>query len=135
MKSSPIFFNAKPQIREGDTYIHVSVCIDVCIRRINDFIINNAILVCFFNRCEIDSSEAALYIKLSSIKLKLLFEMLPGYHTQNFVGEVFRLTESSISENKCFKWLDTYIAGNLVLCLLELIIESNVMIIYSRVHH
>ena len=40
-----------------------------------------------------------------------MFEMLPGYHTQNFVAEVFRLTESVFSEDKCFKWLDTYIAG------------------------
>ena len=45
------------------------------------------------------------------MKLKLMIEMLPGYHTQNFVGEVFRLTESSNTNEKCFKWLDNYIAG------------------------
>ena len=87
------------------------VSIRVNPRKINDIITIEAVLLCSFNRCEIDSSEAALYIKLSSSKLKLMFEMLPGYHTQNFVGEVFRLTESLLSEDKCFKWLDTYIAG------------------------
>ena len=43
-----------------------------------------------------------------------MFEMLPGYHTQNFVGEIFRLTESSHTDEKCFKWLDTYTQGNLL---------------------
>ena len=42
-----------------------------------------------------------------------MFEMLPGYHTQNFVGEVFRLTESLHSDGKSFQWLDTYTQGNL----------------------
>ena len=81
------------------------------IKDIYDLLPSKLYFVCCFNRCEIDSSEAALYIKLSSTKLKLMFEMLPGYHTQNFVGEVFRLTESLHSNEKCFKWLDTYIQG------------------------
>ena len=87
------------------------MCIYVITRRLNELFVIEKIFTCFSNRCEIDSSEAALYIKLSSNKYKLMFEMLPSYHTQNFVAEVFRLTESVFSEDKCFKWLDTYIAG------------------------
>ena len=62
------------------------------------------------NRCEIDSSEAAVYIKLCSTKQKLMFEMLPGIRTENFVGEIFRLAENT--SNGSFKWLETYIQGN-----------------------
>ena len=70
----------------------------------------------FPNRCEIDSSEAALYINISSSKQKLMFEMLPGYHTQHFVDEIFRLTESLATttvEEKRFEWIDTYVQGTI----------------------
>ena len=74
-------------------------------------------------RCEIDSGEAALYIKIcSSARAKLLFEMLPGYHTQNFVSEIFRLTDATAAsakkgQNKSFAWIEKYtdsIKGNTV---------------------
>ena len=42
---------------------------------------------------------------------KFLFEMLPGYHTQNFVSEIYRLTENLSSQSEYstgFLWLDKY---------------------------
>ena len=44
---------------------------------------------------------------------KFLFEMLPGYHTQNFVSEIYRLTEnvskqSPETNSTAFDWLDKY---------------------------
>jgi phosphatidylinositol-bisphosphatase len=46
-------------------------------------------------RCEIDSGDAVLInISGGAPKTKLMFEMLPGYHTQNFVAEVYRLTDA-----------------------------------------
>ena len=34
-----------------------------------------------------------VYVNISSHKLKLLFEMVPGVKTSNFVGEIFRAIE------------------------------------------
>lgn len=34
-----------------------------------------------------------VYVNISSHKLKLLFEMIPGVKTSNFVGELFRAME------------------------------------------
>ena len=52
----------------------------------------------------------------------MLFEMLPGYHTQNFVSEIYRLTENvskqieTNSGSRAFDWLDKYkSSGELVL--------------------
>ena len=43
---------------------------------------------------------------------KLLFEMLPGYHTQNLVSEIYRLTENLSKQGEtrptAFDWLDKY---------------------------
>ena len=40
-----------------------------------------------------------------------MFEMLPGYHTQNLVSEIFRLTDGnskvSVDANN-FSWLEKY---------------------------
>lgn len=66
-------------------------------------------------KCVIDSGEATLIIKISSVgRSPLLFEMLPGYHTQNFVGEIYRLTDVTSTQAKkgttlkSFAWLDKY---------------------------
>ena len=44
---------------------------------------------------------------------KFLFEMLPGYHTQNFVSEIYRLIENVSKQSPensptAFDWLDKY---------------------------
>jgi hypothetical protein len=36
-----------------------------------------------------------VYVNISSHKLKLLFEMVPGIKTSNFVGEIFRAIEGN----------------------------------------
>lgn len=36
-----------------------------------------------------------VYVNISSRKLKLLFEMVPGIKTSNFVGEIFRAIEGN----------------------------------------
>ncbi len=51
-------------------------------------------------RCEIDSGDAVLLrinrsSSSSSSSSRLMFEMLPGYHTQNLVAEIFRQTENA----------------------------------------
>eukprot|EP00095_Tigriopus_kingsejongensis_P009757 maker-scaffold422_size175911-snap-gene-0.33 protein:Tk09757 transcript:maker-scaffold422_size175911-snap-gene-0.33-mRNA-1 annotation:"type ii inositol- -trisphosphate 5-phosphatase" len=44
-------------------------------------------------KCEIDSGDAVL-IKITAGSTQVMLEMLPGYHTQNFVAEIYRLTDS-----------------------------------------
>ena len=36
--------------------------------------------------------------------------MLPGYHTQNFVSEIFRLTDSNLKkmQPKNYAWIEKY---------------------------
>lgn len=36
-----------------------------------------------------------VFVNISSRKLKLLFEMVPGIKTSNFVGEIFRAIEGN----------------------------------------
>ena len=52
----------------------------------------------------------AIVLQCSVCRQKFLFEMLPGYHTQNLVSEIYRLTEnlSSQPESTGFQWLDKY---------------------------
>ena len=59
-------------------------------------------------RCEIDSGDAVL-VKLGS-KNQLMFEMLPGYHTQNFVSEIYRIRESADpgALDAQFEWATSY---------------------------
>lgn len=40
-----------------------------------------------------------VYVNISSRKLKLLFEMVPGIKTSNFVGEIFRAIEGNDKKN------------------------------------
>ena len=49
-----------------------------------------------------------IYITVSSSRQKFLFEMLPGYQTQNFVSEMYRLTENSLQQDSEFSWLAKY---------------------------
>ncbi len=43
-----------------------------------------------------------------------MLEMVPGYHTQNLVEEIFRLAESKSKgvTDKTFEWLEKYSKGN-----------------------
>jgi hypothetical protein len=41
-----------------------------------------------------------VYVNISSHKLKLLFEMVSGIKTSNFVGEIFRAIEGKKSKVK-----------------------------------
>lgn len=60
----------------------------------------------------IRSGPDAVYISVSLNKQKLLFEMTPGYHTQNFVSEMYRVTDSVTTNAQTaatnFSWLDKY---------------------------
>ena len=74
--------------------------------------------ILFLNRCEIDSGESAdsaLYLNITgSNRAKLMLEMTPGFHTQNFVGEIFTLTNSGEEKNRShqnFDWLQKYCKG------------------------
>ena len=61
-------------------------------------------------RCEIDSGEAVLLKFSTKSSTKHMFEMLPGYHTQNFVAELYRLQESTTSAGKSdFSWTHKYL--------------------------
>jgi hypothetical protein len=63
----------------------------------------------FSSRCEIDSGDAVL-VNLLHKSVKLMFEMLPGYHTQNFVSELFRLQDSGSAKDFVpdFSWIKKY---------------------------
>ena len=65
------------------------------------------------NRCEIDSEDSALYLNITgSNKAKLMLEMTPGFHTQNFVSEILDLTEKKDkNQQQNFDWLEKYSKG------------------------
>nr|CAD7205511.1 unnamed protein product [Timema douglasi] len=63
-----------------------------------DLTVDRALPVDIDFRCEIDTDSkhqdgADVYVNISSCKLKLLFEMVPGIKTSNFVAEIFRSIE------------------------------------------
>ncbi|KAJ9583804.1 hypothetical protein L9F63_021854, partial [Diploptera punctata] len=70
-------------------------------------------------RCEIDTDSkhqdgVDVYVNISSHKLKLLFEMVPGVKTSNFVGEIFRAIEVFTKRRGPppeFQWLHKYAPG------------------------
>lgn len=51
-------------------------------------------------RCEIESGDAVLVNIKSGASTKIMLEMLPGYHTQNFVAEIYRLTDLMRQDRK-----------------------------------
>jgi len=67
-------------------------------------------------RCEIDTDSrhqdgVDVFVNISSRKLKLLFEMVPGIKTSNFVGEIFRAIEVFTKRRRPppeFQWLHKY---------------------------
>ncbi|KAK7791378.1 hypothetical protein R5R35_007912 [Gryllus longicercus] len=71
-------------------------------------------------RCEIDPDSkhqdgVDVYVNISSRKLKLLFELVPGVKTSNFVGEIFRAIEVFTKRRgppPDFHWLQKY-TGNM----------------------
>ncbi|XP_063218257.1 type II inositol 1,4,5-trisphosphate 5-phosphatase [Bacillus rossius redtenbacheri] len=70
-------------------------------------------------RCDIDTDSkhqdgSDVYVNISSRKLKLLFEMIPGLKTSNFVGELFRVIEVFTKKRgppPDFRWLQKYCGG------------------------
>jgi len=61
-----------------------------------------------------NSGPDAVYITVTSHRQKFLFEMLPGYHTQNLVSEMYRLTENISKQGdslSSFPWLTKYKAS------------------------
>nr|CAD7459834.1 unnamed protein product [Timema tahoe] len=63
-----------------------------------DLTVDRALPVDIDFRCEIDTDSkhqdgADVYVNISACKLKLLFEMVPGIKTSNFVAEIFRSIE------------------------------------------
>ena len=42
-------------------------------------------------------------------KSKLILEMVQGFHTQNLVSEIFRLSEDNNRANLHFEWVDKYL--------------------------
>ncbi len=63
-------------------------------------------------KCEIDAGDAVL-VKLSGGRdTKLMFEMLPGFHTQNLVAEIFRLKDAAEKAGEMdFSWTKKYATG------------------------
>jgi len=62
-----------------------------------------------------NSGPDAVYITVTSYRQKFLFEMLPGYHTQNFVSELYRLTENLSKQGESasnFSWVTKYKSAN-----------------------
>jgi len=80
-----------------------------------DLVIDTAIPIDSGFKFDLDSGHNAgpdaVYITVTSHRQKYLFEMLPGYHTQNLVGEMYRLTENISKQGESvssFPWLDKY---------------------------
>jgi len=77
-----------------------------------DLAINDVLPLDSNFKFDIDSGEKvgpeAVYITVSTAKHKFLFEMLPGYHTQNFVSEMYRITENISNQDSDFSWLSKY---------------------------
>ena len=39
----------------------------------------------------------------------MMLEMVQGFHTQNLVSEIFRLSEDTNKGNSHFEWIDKYL--------------------------
>lgn len=80
---------------------------------VNDLSIESIIAIDDTFKCDIDSGDAeALYLNITgSNKSKLMLQMVPGFHTQNLVSEIFRLlseNKSSANDKSSFDWLEKY---------------------------
>ena len=64
-----------------------------------------------YSRCDIDSSNDVVYLNITGghNKSKLILEMVQGFHTQNLVAEIFRLSEDNNRANLHFEWIDKYL--------------------------
>ena len=84
------------------------------------------------NRCEIDSEDSALYLNITgSNKAKLMLEMTPGFHTQNFVSEILDLTEKKDkNQQQNFDWLEKYSKGKFCTNSTHLLLSKNSVEIY-----
>jgi len=62
-------------------------------------------------KCDIDSSNDVVYLNITGghNKSKLILEMVQGFHTQNLVAEIFRLSEDNNRANLHFEWIDKYL--------------------------
>ncbi|TRY74769.1 hypothetical protein TCAL_09197 [Tigriopus californicus] len=68
--------------------------------RVEDLAIDDVIPVDKELKCEIESGDAVLVNIKSGSSTKIMLEMLPGYHTQNFVAEIYRLTDLMRQDRK-----------------------------------
>jgi len=96
--------------------VMVMTCASFPVVSDQDVKISTAIPVDQTFKFEIESGPNSLpdgvYVNISSNRQKYLFEMLPGYHTQNFVSELYRVTDGLASKiptsNSAFSWLEKY---------------------------
>lgn len=85
------------------------------VTRQQDLVIDTAIPIDGGFKFDLDSGHNsgpdAVYITVTSHRQKFLFEMLPGYHTQNLVSELFRLMETIPAQADgvaALPWLEKY---------------------------
>jgi len=95
--------------------LFVLTCRAFPILRLADLTLETALPIDTSFKFDLDSGHNAgpdaVYITVTSRRQKFLFEMLPGYHTQNFVAELYRLTEGSdrqVESGNSFPWLHKY---------------------------
>jgi len=80
---------------------------------VKDIAVDTAVAVDGYFKFDLDSGHNsgpdAVYITVTSRRQKFLLEMLPGYHTQNFVSEMYRLIEGlKETDTSSFTWLSKY---------------------------
>jgi len=83
--------------------------------RVEDLAIHTAVPMDTGLQFDLDPGQTsgpdAVYITVTSNGgSKFLFEMLPGYHTQNFVSEMYRVTESAgrVEAGPGWGWVSKY---------------------------
>ncbi len=87
--------------REGQHALMVFVSASYPVSEEADLSLETALPVDAEFRCEIDSGDSAVLLKVSrGARAGLMFEMLPGFHTQNFVSEIYRVTEMSAASGE-----------------------------------
>jgi hypothetical protein len=90
LNSGASFFLSSYQLRINIFFVCVCVCDLICCTKIT---------------CAVADTDSRhqdgvdVYVNISSRKLKLLFEMVPGIKTSNFVGEIFRAIEGNNKKN------------------------------------
>ncbi|XP_075217089.1 oculocerebrorenal syndrome of Lowe [Lycorma delicatula] len=102
--------------KDGNYGLFILLTSHVPPQTVTDLTIDRVLAIDTDFRCDIDAESkhqdgTDVYVNITSKKLKLLFEMIPGMKTSNFVGDLFRAIDyvgKKRGGTQEFQWLSKY---------------------------